>query len=777
MRALKSFIFLLLFLQTEIIFGDTITVRQDGTGDFTIIQDAINASTDGDTILVYPGTYYENLNFNGKSITLASLNLLTNDPNYINQTIIDGNYSGSCIRVESHEAVIIHGLKITHGSGTSYAPGYHVQGGGARIIRSNVEIINCLITENKAGSAGGIQLVESQAFLSGTTISHNEAISVGGGIVIATDSTEINVAFDSVHRCNIFLNFAGKGCDIYKNYSIDTMFIVLDTFTVMIPDDYHIYEFDRNLNPTQKLKTNIQHAKIDAVAADLYVSPEGSNDNSGLSPDQSLRNISFALAKIISSADSSRTIHLANGIYSSCTNQEIFPINLRNYINIQGENRDSTILDADSLSYLMEGSRLEHKYTIGILTLQRGNGLDGSDHTGGICLELNYDVTFKDLLIQQCCHYSGSAFNNGSSAKITFENVEVRNCRRGYCALRVGGANSYFLGLEPDSVQIINCKIHHNGPGEDSESGPGGGIDILGKLYDQPEKVFLINCEVTDNLAIAPSNQRVEAGILADDNAEVYLINCTVGNNTASFNETNTAIGIQYFCKMHIINSIIYGNTPRQICISNPDDSPSELYIKYSLLQGGEDSILNWSPANVIYYDPVSNLNTDPLWDTASMYPYSLSEGSPCIDAGTLDLPPGIELPEYDIAGNPRVWGESVDMGAYEYGPWVKVPGGPDSRFQIPDSRLLEVSPNPFRFGTYISYELKQKGKLNISVYSLSGMKVVTLIDLTGLPSETGKFYWDGHNREGNDLPAGTYVLRMTLDDNLVETVKLVKSE
>ena len=40
--------------------------------DFTTIQAAINASNNGDTILVEPGTYYENINFNGKNVFLTS---------------------------------------------------------------------------------------------------------------------------------------------------------------------------------------------------------------------------------------------------------------------------------------------------------------------------------------------------------------------------------------------------------------------------------------------------------------------------------------------------------------------------------------------------------------------------------------------------------------------------------------------------------------------------------------------------------------------------------
>ena len=42
----------------------TYTVKTDGSGDYTVIQTAIDASTtaNGDTVLVYPGTYTENMN-------------------------------------------------------------------------------------------------------------------------------------------------------------------------------------------------------------------------------------------------------------------------------------------------------------------------------------------------------------------------------------------------------------------------------------------------------------------------------------------------------------------------------------------------------------------------------------------------------------------------------------------------------------------------------------------------------------------------------------------
>jgi hypothetical protein len=74
----------------SLLFSTTWHIKLDGTGNFITIQAGINASSHSDTVLVYPGTYYENINYNGKSITVASLELTTGNPQYISQTIIDG---------------------------------------------------------------------------------------------------------------------------------------------------------------------------------------------------------------------------------------------------------------------------------------------------------------------------------------------------------------------------------------------------------------------------------------------------------------------------------------------------------------------------------------------------------------------------------------------------------------------------------------------------------------------------------------------------------------
>ena len=51
--------------------------------DYSTIQEGIDASSDGDTVLVQPDTYVENINFNGHNIVLGSLFLTTGDTSYI----------------------------------------------------------------------------------------------------------------------------------------------------------------------------------------------------------------------------------------------------------------------------------------------------------------------------------------------------------------------------------------------------------------------------------------------------------------------------------------------------------------------------------------------------------------------------------------------------------------------------------------------------------------------------------------------------------------------
>jgi hypothetical protein len=59
--------------------------------DQATIGAGIFAASEGDTIVVSPGEYFENLNFRGKKIVLTSLWYLDRDTSFIRATIINGS--------------------------------------------------------------------------------------------------------------------------------------------------------------------------------------------------------------------------------------------------------------------------------------------------------------------------------------------------------------------------------------------------------------------------------------------------------------------------------------------------------------------------------------------------------------------------------------------------------------------------------------------------------------------------------------------------------------
>ena len=89
-------------------FGATINVPENAA----TIQAGIEAASAGDTVLVAPGTYYENLNYNGKNISVIS----EGGPNL---TIVDGSNNGPALQMVSGElrTALFQGFTVQNGNG------------------------------------------------------------------------------------------------------------------------------------------------------------------------------------------------------------------------------------------------------------------------------------------------------------------------------------------------------------------------------------------------------------------------------------------------------------------------------------------------------------------------------------------------------------------------------------------------------------------------------------------------------------------------------------
>ncbi|MCX6639529.1 MAG: right-handed parallel beta-helix repeat-containing protein [bacterium] len=122
--------------------------------EYATIQEAIGAAINGDTLLVSPGTYHENLDFLGKDLELFSLYRTTGDSNFIVSTIIDGGDVGSCLRMVSGETGIVSGFTLMNGIGSPYLGIFRV-GGAFYLMNSSPTIDHNIIKENVTPDGGG----------------------------------------------------------------------------------------------------------------------------------------------------------------------------------------------------------------------------------------------------------------------------------------------------------------------------------------------------------------------------------------------------------------------------------------------------------------------------------------------------------------------------------------------------------------------------------------------------------------------------------------------
>ena len=115
---------------------------------FSKIQHGINASGDGDSVLVAAGTYVENINYNGKNISILGADRET--------TIIDGDSSGSVVRFEAGEdsTAILSGFTIRNGTGTMINE-TQSKGGGINCTGSSPTLTDLKIINNTATTWGG----------------------------------------------------------------------------------------------------------------------------------------------------------------------------------------------------------------------------------------------------------------------------------------------------------------------------------------------------------------------------------------------------------------------------------------------------------------------------------------------------------------------------------------------------------------------------------------------------------------------------------------------
>lgn len=631
--------------------------------DFPAIQQAIDTANNGDTVLVSPGTYLENINFHGKNITVASLFLTTQDTSYIPQTIIDGNppgsMGGSVVTLDGNydSTTLLCGFSIKDGN-AAYGGGIYLGAGCYQTCSPSLR--NLIITNNTAQSGGGICCEAKVAgwwhpcggnvkpFIFNVTLLNNKA-ELGGGIFLTHycswywGCSYSNAEFQNVMIRGNSASQAGGGIYLGTHEGSGTSFRnVTIKNNIAFQQGGGIYFACRAGVP--------EFDSIDRCNIYQNAAFEGNDLFSEIEDTCIVKLDTFSVlipTKFHAAPLSKFSFNILHGYHEQ--------VNADLYVSPAGDDSNSGLsahepvktlhcaissILADSLNphgiHLLEGiyshSANGDFFPVNLpdyITLAGINEaliiLD-AEHTAAV-------IRIKDNFSN---HLSGMKISGGNGSGISCENSSpvMQN-------LIISDNDGTGIFCSSSSLTMQNLVISNN-------TGTGISCD-----YSNP---------VLQNLVISNNN----GGIFCSNSSPI-LKNVTITGNTASGNGG----GIYCFHDSHpyLMNSLLYYDLPQEICFDPwPWGHPNSITISYSDIQGGQDSIVTNNNGIVNWWE---NIDEDPLLSFNGKYPYALSEDSPCIDAGT---PFNSGLPPRDILGNYRFWDGNgdgmaiVDIGAYEYG-------------------------------------------------------------------------------------------------------------
>jgi hypothetical protein len=209
-------------------------------GDFPTIQAAIASASDGDVILVSPGTYTAtDLELDSEVINTSGLGIEIRSSEGPESTIIDGQKLRPVVVCTQNETAetIINGFTITGGD-SSWGGGIFCRmssptftnciitdnvsaerGGGVYLHRADPTFNGCTWTENKSDTGGGLYSSISNPVLTDCSFDDNFTFITGGAIHAAGDGEP--VISDSVFCHNLPNHISGEWTDGDGNSMLD----------------------------------------------------------------------------------------------------------------------------------------------------------------------------------------------------------------------------------------------------------------------------------------------------------------------------------------------------------------------------------------------------------------------------------------------------------------------------------------------------------------------------------------------------------------------------
>jgi len=695
------------------------------------IQAGINAAVNGDTVLVADNIYYENINFKGKAIFVASHFLIDGDTTHIGSTIINGSQpshpdSGSVVYFISGEDTnsVLCGFTITGGSGTDFISGSSLRtaGGGIFSYYSGPKICNNRIENNNVYHAsrythgGGIYtgpigsntyiIIEDNKIQSNVVESVN-GNAYGGGIRISSNGRVVrNKIINNEANCSASRS-GGGGIYCFNENIKPFKFVTIK----------------ENIITNNQSFSNSSYAKSGGVGlsyTDCFIDSNTiSNNISNGATGGNATGIHIYYADSVTIVQNNQIISNTGGGMQVEFSDGITVIDNR----IENNESNSSV-SGGITEYQCTNTKIIQNEIIGNIASNNGAGVNFMQ-----CI--NTQIYKNEFIGNIAGNYGGGIYNFGCVNTTISENKLNNN-----------SANSAGGGI---AVINSHAKIIRNLISDNTATSCGGGLAIGSsseklELNLSDETVHSMGGLDFGNVQINPEHNNFHMHKKTETDSQTVLVNNTITDNYAAigggiYNEFESTL---------IINTILYGDS----AISDTEiyNDGGTVQIQYSDIQGG--------------YPGIGNIDNDPLF--ADTLLYHLGIGSPCIDSGD----PATACNDSDGTRN--------DMGRYG--------GVTDSLyhhitglFEIPNTDLIPKEftlsqnyPNPFNPITNIEFQTVNNGFVTLKIFDILGREVATLVS-EKLNRGKYKYVWDA-----SGFASGVYFYKLITNNGFSKEKKLI---
>ena len=708
------------------------------------IQDALDVATDGDTIMIETGTYYEKVTVQSPVHILGGwdVGFTTRDSGLYPSTINSNGSTVSFILVPGTGSGI-EGCTITGGTGTiSNLPDNGIYGGGvfsydaSPLIKDNV-INGCgYVNATQYSAGGGISCYLGTVEIEGNRINSCVAQSGGGIYLYQVTAT---VTGNTVTGSQPHVEFTGtrNGGGVCARNSAVTMSGNVVTSNTGYMNGAGIYAYMSSLS----------------LYGDTISSNSCSSNGGGVMTERS----SFSSGRAVVTGNSAGT---GAGIYHKAASFDMA----------------NTLVASNTASMIGGGV-----YADSLWGDIESNTLDGNSslYAGGNMMLNN----------SQGCLVRGNNFTGSTPSGFhatTPENVTY-TYNNAY-----GNTGDDVLGITPDGTNISADPLYVNLPGADyhlalyspgiDRGDPGAGTDPDGSRADigvfagpgalwlQPDRV--------ENCTAAASNDTItvswDAVLLPDGDFFAVFADTAAGVATDAAHHigtvpivensfVHTPVGGCWYYRVCATDDTGYSggySSEAGACAGSADTEDPAVTVAYpngaETFTAGDQVDIEWIATDNVGVDSVTiycSVNGGADWTV-------LASGEPNDSLYTWDVPIGdpgsdsclVRVDAYD---------PSLNVGSGQSGDLFTIDPYTTGAEETPLATSLDQNyPNPFNGHTTISYSLEKPGHVRVRIYDTAGRLVRTLED-RDRTAGSYRTVWNGRDNAARPVASGIYFMRM----------------